>query len=228
MTELFQIAGITARRGDRAFHNAQTQSLGKRWVKILGHEDALRARVRVLDGAGKGAVPVIQIADLQWDEPTQDEQVKDLYDRLSNGSGIELEALALLRSRDQSLKLTVENESALRGQVASRDGLLSQQDGLLSRCLEHCLYLPDDLGSGISNAMQSFRLLMKSFEPVTPAARLFRSKGKGTWHVAVLQDRVWKCVSDDFRSKNEARKWAVTNGYQLESCAKEHTPHEAN
>ncbi|MHC5194763.1 hypothetical protein ACYSUW_13510 [Pseudomonas frederiksbergensis] len=220
MTELFQIEGKPARRGDRVFHGAQTRDLGRRWVEILELQDAQRVRVRVLEGAGKGAVPSIQISDLRWEDCSTDERMLAIYSQLENGSGLELEALSLLRSRDIELKRAEETELVLCGQNDAQVELLKQQNELLSRCLA-LPYVPADLSTAISNVMQALNSLLKPVSPVTTAG-IFQHKGNGTWHICVLQDRIWKSVSDDFQRKREARKWAVANGYQLDCSAKEH------
>ncbi|MGE8063793.1 hypothetical protein [Pseudomonas sp. NPDC089569] len=220
MTELFQIEGKPARRGDRVFHRAQTRELGKRWVEIIELKDAHRVSVRVLEGAGKGAVPSILISDLRWEEHATDEEILDIYSQLGKGSGLEIEALALLHSRDLSLQRAAETELELRSQIAAQSELLTEQNNLLSRCQSRPQYLPDDLVTGISNAMRAYRKLFRPV-PLPKTAELFRSKGTGTWHVAVLQSRIWKSVSKDFRSKLDARKWATANGFQLDHSAKE-------
>ncbi|MGF6281892.1 hypothetical protein ABH908_000075 [Pseudomonas frederiksbergensis] len=220
MTELFQIAGKPVRRGDRVFHGALTRDLGERWVEILELAGADRVRVRVLEGAGKGAVPSIQISDLRWQECGTEERMLEIYSQLEKGSGLALEALSLLRSRDRELKRAVETEQLLRGRSSAQGELLTQQNELLSRCLAlPCV--PANLSTGISNVMQDLNSLLEPVSPVTTAG-IFQHKGTGIWHICVLQDRIWKAVSDDFQRKRDARNWAVTNGYQLDCSAKEH------
>lgn len=217
MTEMFQIAGKPARREDRVFHGVLTRDLGKRWVEVLERADADRVRVRVLEGGGKGAVPCIRISDLRWEECGIEERMQEIYCLLEKGSGLTVEALSLLRSRDLELKRTVDAELALRDQVAVHGKLLLQQNELLSRCLA-LPNVPAELSTGISNAMQSLNILTNPL-PIVAPADVFRCKGTGTWHVAVLQDRIWKSVSEDFQRKREARMWAVANGYQIDISA---------
>lgn len=207
MTELFKVEGKPVKGGDRLYHNALAPNVGERWVEVLKQVDALNAQVRVVKGSGKGAVPVILIANLRWEEPaTEKDLVADLYDRLSNGPSLALEALALLRTQDMALQ-----------QAAEREQLLSEQHELLTRCQTQAFRLSDDLLTGISNAVRSFRNLFAPTRPGPPAADLFPIKGSGNWHVAVLEDRIWRDVSGAFPSKFKARMWALDNEYTLTS-----------
>lgn len=217
MAELFQLAGKPVLRGSRVFHNAHAHNLGKRWVEVIDLTEPQRAQVRVLEGGGKGAVPVIEIANLQWQEPTPEEQTEELYARLSKGSDLAQEALALLRNRDSVLKQAAEVEAALHKQIVDRDALLAEQDGVLTRCYGYRAYFPEDLVVGISKAAKSLRTLVQLTKPSTARAQVFPFNGTGKWHVAVLDDRIWKDVSGDLPSKHEARKWAKSNGYVVEN-----------
>jgi hypothetical protein len=208
MSELFQIEGKPVKGGDLLFHNAKTQSMGLRWVEVLMRVDPLRAQVRVAEGDGKGAVAVIDLANLQWQmTATQRDLAETFYELLSKGSDLERAALALIRTKDLELLKAAEGKE-----------LLSEQHNLLTRCLTHRARLPNDLADGISKADQSFRTLTKPTVAGTPIVQVFPLKGTGTWHVAQLEDRVWVDVSGTFPTKFKARMWALNNGYSLESA----------
>ena len=100
-------------RGDRLFHSAKDwRSCGRGWVEYLRDVETGHVQVR----CENGAVPTVKLINLQWDAMTDQQELEEFYDELSDGGKLSMRALCHIRAINSDLS---ENQAAKRDLLAA-------------------------------------------------------------------------------------------------------------